>query len=136
MKAVFVADSPAEAHLVAGLLDEAGIRNVVEGEMLFGVRADIGLTPASLPRICVNDEDVPRAVEVLRSRAPESSDVDETELRDDAVSKPRPWGRATAVAVLCIVVLAVAIRLGAFVLLPVAAVALLVGAFIAAGRRS
>jgi len=44
VKSVFIAESPAEAHLVAGLLDEAGIRNVVEGEMLFGVRADIGLT--------------------------------------------------------------------------------------------
>src|SRR5262245_11860905 len=70
MRSVFVADSPAQAHLVAGLLDAAGIKHVVEGEMLFGVRADIGLTPASLPQICVNDEDFERARTVIEKRDP------------------------------------------------------------------
>jgi hypothetical protein len=68
MRPVFVAESPAEAHLVAGLLDEAGIKNVVEGEMLFGVRAEIGLTPASLPRILVRDEDFERARALIARR--------------------------------------------------------------------
>jgi len=69
MKTVFVADSPAQAHLVAGLLDEAGIKNVVEGEMLFGVRAEIGMNAASLPRVCVNDEDFERARALIADRA-------------------------------------------------------------------
>jgi len=70
MKTVFVADSPAQAHLVAGLLDEAGIRNVVEGEMLFGVRGEIGMSPASLPKVSVNEEDFERARALIVSRTP------------------------------------------------------------------
>ncbi len=71
MKEVFVADSPAQAHLVSGFLEEEGIRCIVEGEMLFGVRGDLGLTPSTLPRVCVRDEDAVRAVELLRARQTE-----------------------------------------------------------------
>ncbi len=77
MRAVFVADSPAQAHLVSGLLEESGIRNVVEGEMLFGVRAEIGMTPASLPKVNVNDEDFERARAVIEGRdLPSSLSID------------------------------------------------------------
>jgi putative signal transducing protein len=65
VKTVFTAESPAQAHLVAGLLEEVGIRSVVEGEALFGVRGDIGLTAASLPKVCVADGDAVRAVAIL-----------------------------------------------------------------------
>lgn len=76
MKQLFVAESPAEAHLVSGLLEESGIRCVIEGEMLFGVRADIGLTPASLPRICVADEDFERARQILLRRRSRSEEAE------------------------------------------------------------
>jgi len=77
VKTVFVADSPAHAHLVSGLLEESGIRCVVEGEMLFGVRAEIGLTPASLPKVTVRDEDFERARAVIDAvdHAPADAEV-------------------------------------------------------------
>ena len=93
MRAVFTADSPAEAHLVVGLLEEAGIRCVVEGEMLFGVRGDLGMTPSSAPRVCVNDEDAARAVEVIAPHARRAQEALREEEDPDA--KPRPtfgWG--------------------------------------------
>jgi len=102
VKSVFIAESPAEAHLVAGLLDEAGIRNVVEGEMLFGVRADIGLTPASLPRICVNEEDFERARTVIEKRDPTARPA-----ASAATSAPSRGGRKLDAVVLIVIALAV-----------------------------
>jgi hypothetical protein len=137
MRTVFVADSPAQAHLVSGLLDESGIRNVVEGEMLFGVRADIGLTPASLPRVCVNDEDAARAVEVIRERTPPKPQTvrsDPSDERDDA--NRFPWSPAVTIAVLWIAGGVVIVSYGGLVLLPFVAIGLLVHAYVALGRRS
>ena len=68
MRELFIADSPAEAHLVAGLLEEAGIRCTIEGEMLFGVRADIGMGAASLPKVSVDDADFERARALVAQR--------------------------------------------------------------------
>jgi hypothetical protein len=70
MREVFTAESPAEAHLVAGLLEESGIRCAIEGEMLFGVRADIGMSAASLPKVLVADEDFERARQILLRHRP------------------------------------------------------------------
>jgi hypothetical protein len=108
MKAVFAAQSPAEAHLVAGVLEEAGIRCVVEGEMLFGVRADIGLTPASLPRVCVMDGDAARAFEVI---APHVRRIEQAAREEDEDAAPRPplgWGAARIVGLWLLVLAAVA----------------------------
>jgi hypothetical protein len=92
MRTVFTAQSPAEAHLVAGLLDEAGVRCVVQGEMLFGVRGQVGITPASAPRVCVRDEDAERAAAVIAPHARRAAEA----LRDeDPDARPRPafgWG--------------------------------------------
>jgi hypothetical protein len=68
VKRIFVAQTPAEAHLVAGLLDEEGIASYIEGEMLTGARFELGMDQSTLPSINVADEDAARAMEVLRTR--------------------------------------------------------------------
>ena len=68
MKNVFIAESPAEAHLVAGLLEEEGIVCVIEGEMVLGEHGDFGLGASSLPHVSVADEDAERALAVIASR--------------------------------------------------------------------
>lgn len=66
MAKVYVANSVAHAHLVAGLLEEAGIPAFVEGEFLTGGRFELPADASTLPTVCVRDEDVARAVDVLR----------------------------------------------------------------------
>lgn len=70
MTRVFVAQHPAEAHLVAGLLTSQGIPVEVQGEALFSARGGVPVTPATLPSVWVlNDEDVESALEILARRA-------------------------------------------------------------------
>lgn len=116
MRTVFTAQHPAEAHLVVGLLEEAGIRCVVEGEMLFGARGEIGLLPSSLPRVCVDDEDAARAIEVL---APHVQRAEQAARDEDPDAAPLPslgWG-AVRIVVLWLLVAAVLAPLGTYVML-------------------
>src|SRR5204863_7298255 len=87
MQRVYVADSPAKAHLVVGALEEAGIRCVVLGEMLFGARGDFGLNPASLPAVCVGDADVAQAAEII---AVHEGKLVEDAREEDEDAAPRP----------------------------------------------
>lgn len=67
MKQVFVAQHPAEAHLVKGLLESRGIAGEVRGEALFGTRGEAPVTPETLPSVWVlDDKDGDAALEVLR----------------------------------------------------------------------
>lgn len=70
MKQVFVAQHPAEAHLVKGALENQGIDAEVR-DGLFGVRGEAPMTPDTLPSVWVlNDGDAGRALQLLReSRA-------------------------------------------------------------------
>jgi hypothetical protein len=70
MKRVYVAENPAQAHLVLGLLEDAGIEGVVEGEMLTGVGGAVGFGPTTQPQVFVADGDAVRAAEILRERSP------------------------------------------------------------------
>lgn len=75
MKKVFVAQHPTEAHLLKGVLESRGILSEIRGEALFGARGEIPFTEA-LPEIWVlNDDQVSEALQVLRSRSAETSDV-------------------------------------------------------------
>lgn len=64
MTKVFVAQHPAEAHLVAGLLASGGIEAEVRGEALFSARGEVPVTPATLPSVWVLDD--ARAGEALQ----------------------------------------------------------------------
>ena len=66
MKQVFVAQHPAEAHLVQGLLEANGIVAEVHGESLFGARGEAPVTPDTLPSVwVVEDGEASRAQDVL-----------------------------------------------------------------------
>ena len=77
MTKVFVAQHPTEAHLLKGVLESKGIPSEIRGEALFGARGELPFTEA-LPEIWVlNDDQVGEALEVLRNRSTETSDIDE-----------------------------------------------------------
>ena len=132
---MFTAETPAQAHLVAGLLEEQGIRTFVEGEMLFGVRGDLGLTASSLPKISVRDEDADRALELIGARegkmAAERADEDE-----DAAPRPPKFRRAASIVVLWTLIGAVAAMATGFIALPVIAVACFVHLYVHLDRAS
>jgi hypothetical protein len=66
MKQVFVAQNPAEAHLVRGLLETRGIQAEVRGEELWGTRGETPLTFDTLPTVWVVDDlQVPEAMSAL-----------------------------------------------------------------------
>ena len=126
MRAVFTAQNPAEAHLVVGLLEEIGICCVVEGEMLFGVRGEVGFMPSSAPRVCVRDEDADRAIAVI---APHARRAAEALQDEDEDARPRPtfgWG-AVRIVLLWLLLPATFAQMGAetrVVTLPLTGVAI------------
>ena len=66
MTKVFSARDPAEAHLVQSLLEEHGIRALVQGEALWGARGSLGLGFDSTPSVWVAEQaDAERAAHVL-----------------------------------------------------------------------
>jgi hypothetical protein len=65
MRKVFVGDSVAQAHLVAGLLEDAGIDALVEGEFLTGVRFAVATDASTSPTVSVSAEDFERARQVI-----------------------------------------------------------------------
>ena len=86
MKKVYTAENPAEAHLVAGLLEEEGIQCAVEGDLLTGARMALAMDSATLPTVLVRDEDAARAIQLIAERhAPRvaTEGVRETAGEDD-----------------------------------------------------
>jgi hypothetical protein len=135
VKTVFVAENPAQAHIVAGLLEEADIRCVVEGEMLFGIRGDLGLTPASLPKISVRDEDAARAADLIRAREGSLARA-RAEEDEDAAPAPKLWSGMAKIAALWLLVgIASAAAMGP-VALPFVAVCLFVHVYLHFDRAS
>ncbi|HKW13347.1 MAG TPA: DUF2007 domain-containing protein [Candidatus Krumholzibacteria bacterium] len=66
MKQVFVAQNPAEAHLVRGMLESNGIPAEVRGEALWGTRGETPLTPDTLPTVWVDDPDATEAARIVK----------------------------------------------------------------------
>lgn len=65
MKQVFVANNPAEAHLVRGLLESRGIPAEVRGEALWGTRGETPLTPDTLPTVWVSNAHASQAALIV-----------------------------------------------------------------------
>jgi len=100
MKTVFEAANSLEAHMILGLLEQAGIESQILGEALQGGIGD--LPAAGLVRVVVSDTDFVAAriiVEDWNSTTPESS------------TKPLP-SRHNAVSVSHIVVFAIGLAIG------------------------
>lgn len=128
MRTVFTAQHPAQAHLVAGLLEEEGIRCVIEGEMLFGARGDIGMGSSTLPKVCVGEADVARAADIVAGHEVRLAQARESE--DESEAPPRRWtGRAAFIVGLWVVIAAAMAPfgpIGVAIALPVCAVGLYV----------
>jgi hypothetical protein len=127
-----------QAHLVLGLLEEQGIRSFVEGEMLFGVRGDVGMTPASLPKVSVADDDAARAVEILSAHERNLERERREEDPDAAVPPPLLSGTAKIV-LLWVLVLAATAPFGRAVMViavPIVAVCAFVHVVVHANRVS
>jgi len=63
---VYRARNGPQAHLIKAVLEEAGIRAQVTGEMLQGAFGAIPLGWATVPRIVVREADSARAREILQ----------------------------------------------------------------------
>ena len=56
MKKVYIAQDPADAHFVAGILQEHGISCEVLGEDLWGARGALSVSPDTLPAVWIQDD--------------------------------------------------------------------------------
>lgn len=52
---VYSATHPTEAHIVKGLLEAEGIECEVRGDILFGARGELPLTPETAPSVWIVD---------------------------------------------------------------------------------
>ncbi len=67
MKQVYIADDPADAHLVAGILDQFGISCEIRGEDLWSARGQLPLTADTLPIVWIADDGkYEQAIELVR----------------------------------------------------------------------
>ena len=65
---VYSASDPADAHLVAAILDGHGIAAIVQGEALWSARGELPLSPGSAPSVWVADDgDAERARSVIET---------------------------------------------------------------------
>jgi hypothetical protein len=53
MLKVYIANHPAEAHLVKGVLESHGIACQVQGEFLYGARGELPITPETAPSVWI-----------------------------------------------------------------------------------
>ena len=58
---VYTAAGPADAHLVCNLLNDRGVKAVVQGENLWGARGALPLVPTTAPSVWVDEPDVEEA---------------------------------------------------------------------------
>ena len=68
MKKVYTATNPAEAHMVAGLLEGAGLEAEVRGADLFHTVNGATAVPSMLPAVWIGDEDrLPEALALVEA---------------------------------------------------------------------
>lgn len=65
MVKVYTAANPTHAHLVRGMLENHGIRAIVQGENLWGARGELPFTTESAPSVHVTDKDADRARQLI-----------------------------------------------------------------------
>ena len=65
MVPLYAADSAIDAHLLKGLLDQAGIEAHILGEFLQGAMGE--LPPAGFIQVLVEEDDLPAALETLEA---------------------------------------------------------------------
>jgi hypothetical protein len=71
---VYRARNTPAAYLLKGALEDAGIKTIIEGEMLQGALGEIPLGWSSSPRVLVERRDEPKAREIIRHTEKASPD--------------------------------------------------------------
>lgn len=93
MRMVYEAENLIDAHLVRGRLQQAGVRAVVQGDLLTGGMG--GLPVHGLVSVWVEDDDLPAALAELEALRQDRARGDEgaTDEAGDAVDLSLPSGR-------------------------------------------
>lgn len=66
MKNVYTADNPASAQLLKGILEQSGIKAVIQGEHGFSMRGVFSGGVMAGPTVWVADADESKALEIIR----------------------------------------------------------------------
>lgn len=95
MQKVYTARDAMDANFLRGLLEQEGIKAIVQGEALQETWGNLNLTSESLPAVWVDDVDVARAepiVDEYRQVDKANADRDdEADDADDAVAAAAGW---------------------------------------------
>src|SRR4051812_3062397 len=86
MKHVYTARDAMDAHFVRGLLEQEGIKAVVQGEALQETWGGVPVSAESLPSVWVEDADVALAAPVIQRY----QETDRANATDTQVHTPRP----------------------------------------------
>lgn len=79
MVQVYTAESPAEAHLIAGALEEEGISTQIHNEALFSALGEVGMDMNGMPSVWVSTEDAERAVAFIEAHREHMRQTDSDE---------------------------------------------------------
>ena len=66
MVKLYTARDGMEAKFLCGLLENAGVQSVIQGELLAAARGELPITQETLPSVWVKLEDLDRATSTLR----------------------------------------------------------------------
>ncbi len=86
MKHVYTARDSMDAHFVKGLLQQEGIRAVVQGEALQETWGGVPIGSEGLPSVWVEDSDVAQAAPVIQKY----QETDRANAEDTQTHTPRP----------------------------------------------
>src|SRR4051794_13512778 len=91
MQHVYTARDAMDANFLRGLLEQEGLRAVVQGEALEETWGDLNLSPEALPSVWVDDSDVARAVPIVDEyRKRDASDANVSDEAIEAAADARP----------------------------------------------
>ena len=85
MQHVYTARDAIDAHFVRGLLEQAGLRAVVQGESLQETWGGLSVSAANLPTVWVEDADVEAAAPIVK----EYRETDRANADDAVADAPR-----------------------------------------------
>jgi predicted RNA-binding Zn-ribbon protein involved in translation (DUF1610 family) len=85
MQHVYTARDAMDAHFVRGLLEQAGLRAVVQGESLQETWGGLSISDANLPTVWVEDSDVEQAVPIVQ----QYRETDRANADDAVADAPR-----------------------------------------------
>ena len=113
MKKVYIADTIPQAHLVAGLLKNEGIKIRVENANLVSAYGEIPPATDTFPTVCVlEDSDYEKAMEILERNVKGFKAHQEYKSIVEVAVFEKPWVVLVAVLVIVLVALVLSSAFG------------------------